>query len=67
MSRPDNFVTDDIDDEEPEDRINTSSVQRLTKDDLRREEDLVRELEKRKKLLEERVDGMTKDIGGILR
>jgi len=41
--------------------------QRLTYEDIQREEESVRELERRKRTLEERVSGMEKDLGGILR
>lgn len=67
MSRSTSFAADDMDDEQHEGRASTVGAQRLTQDDLKREEDLVKELERRKKVLEERVDGMKKDIGGILR
>lgn len=39
----------------------------MTADDLRREEGNVRELEQKKQTLEDRVSGMEKDLGGILR
>jgi cell division protein FtsB len=39
----------------------------LTKDDLEREEAEVRELERKKKALEERVEGMERDLGGLMR
>lgn len=39
----------------------------LTAEDLRREEETVRELEQKKQTLEDRVSGMEKDLGGILR
>lgn len=39
----------------------------LTAEELSREEESVRELEAKKRTLEERVSGMEKDLGGILR
>jgi cell division protein FtsB len=39
----------------------------LTKEDLEREEAEVRELERKKKALEERVEGMERDLGGLMR
>lgn len=39
----------------------------LTKEDLEREEQEVRELEAKKKGLEDRVEGMGRDLGGLLR
>jgi len=39
----------------------------VTEEDLRREDDEIRELEKKKRGLEERVSGMERDLGGLLR
>ena len=39
----------------------------FTRDDLRREEREVKELEERRKLLEQRVLGMERDLGGLAR
>jgi len=39
----------------------------LVYEDILREEASIKELERRKRTLEERVSGMEKDIGGILR
>jgi len=39
----------------------------LTHEDILREEESIRELERRKRTLEDRVSGMEKDLGGILR
>lgn len=39
----------------------------LTFEDIHREEENIKELERRKRTLEERVSGMEKDLGGILR
>ncbi|OQN99809.1 hypothetical protein B0A48_14579 [Cryoendolithus antarcticus] len=39
----------------------------LTKEDLEREEEEVRELERKKRGLEERVTGMERDLGGLMR
>jgi hypothetical protein len=39
----------------------------LTKEDLRREEEAIRELESKKKGLEDRVTGMERDLGGLMR
>jgi DNA repair exonuclease SbcCD ATPase subunit len=39
----------------------------LTKEDLEREEQECAELEKKKRALEERVEGMDKDLGGLMR
>ena len=39
----------------------------FTLEDLKREEQEVRELEERKRTLEERVNGMERDLGGLMR
>jgi len=57
------------DDNEPEpgDQINKESELEITDEDLWREEEEIRELERRKKELEDRVSGMERDLGGLLR
>lgn len=39
----------------------------VTEDNLKREEEEIRELEAKKKVLEERVSSMERDLGGLLR
>ena len=39
----------------------------LTKEDLEREEEEIRELERKKRGLEDRVTGMERDLGGLMR
>ncbi|KAK5169186.1 uncharacterized protein LTR77_006495 [Saxophila tyrrhenica] len=39
----------------------------MTKEDLEREEQEVRDLERKKRALEERVEGMERDLGGLMR
>ena len=39
----------------------------LSDEDLRREEERIAELERKKRTLEERVNGIEKDLGGLLR
>ena len=39
----------------------------LTREDLEREEQEVKELERKKKGLEDRVEGMERDLGGLMR
>ncbi|KAF2173752.1 hypothetical protein M409DRAFT_16026 [Zasmidium cellare ATCC 36951] len=56
---------DDIDeilDDEP-----TVSAPPMTKEDLEREEAEIQELERKKKTLEDRVTGMERDLGGLMR
>lgn len=51
---------------EPAD-LNADNTALLTEQDFQNEEDEIRELEARKKALEERVSGMERDLGGLLR
>ena len=39
----------------------------LTKEDLEREEEEIKELERKKRGLEDRVTGMERDLGGLMR
>jgi hypothetical protein len=39
----------------------------MSREDMQREEAEIRELEQKKKALEERVTGMEKDLGGLMR
>lgn len=57
----------DVDVEDEERKKDRASTVPLTEADLQREEEQIKELEIRKRTLEERVDGMQKDLGGILR
>lgn len=52
-------------DPEPEETENVASV--MTEEDLRREEEEVRQLERRKRGLEDHVNSMGRDISGFLR
>lgn len=45
----------------------TANAVTMTKEDLEREQEEVRELERKKKGLEERVTGMERDLGGLMR
>lgn len=68
MRRSVSFGGADLDDEE--DNIQSAArigPRPLTQEELKREEDGIKELERRKRTLEERVSGMKKDLGGILR
>ncbi|KAI9827081.1 MAG: hypothetical protein M1826_006445 [Phylliscum demangeonii] len=47
--------------------ISEADLDEITEQDLKREEEEVRELEKRKRALEERVSRMEQDLGGLLR
>ena len=47
------------------DTLNKGAV--VTAEDLKREEEEIRELEKKKRGLEDRVSGMERDLGGLLR
>ena len=39
----------------------------ITEDDLRRENEKIEELERKRRVLEDRVSGMERDLGGLLR
>lgn len=64
---------DDFEDNEKEGEETTAAAQRrhevaaITEDDLLAEEQEIRELERKKGALEERVSSMEKDLGGLLR
>ncbi|KAF2769495.1 DASH complex, subunit Spc34 [Teratosphaeria nubilosa] len=47
--------------------IDDNDAMPATKEDLMREAEEVRELERKKQMLEERVTGMSKDLGGLMR
>lgn len=67
--RPDDFGDEDAenDADEGEDPVNNGDMDSLmTEEDLRREEAEVRELDKKKKELQERLRTMDKDLGGLL-
>lgn len=57
---------DDID-EELADEEPAASAAPMTKEDLEREEAEIQELERKKKSLEDRVTGMERDLGGLMR
>jgi hypothetical protein len=55
------------DEEETAENGDANAAPALTEEDLRMEEQEIRELELKKRALEERVAGMEKDLGGLLR
>ncbi|MCJ1274046.1 hypothetical protein MMC21_001840 [Puttea exsequens] len=64
----------DFEDEDDEDLDNrnvnetdSSHEMHVTEEDLRKEDEEIRELEKKKRVLEDRVSGMERDLGGLLR
>ncbi|EMC95518.1 hypothetical protein BAUCODRAFT_122834 [Baudoinia panamericana UAMH 10762] len=57
----------DAGDQDVEGEFATEKVDIATKLDLEREEEEVRELERKKKALEDRVTGMERDLGGLIR
>jgi len=58
--------TRDLVDDEPEDVAEDARVAApLTEDDLRMEEEEMRQLERKKKELEDRVHSMSRDISGL--
>lgn len=69
--RPDDFGDEDEEEDVGEDAdadpVNNGIMDSLmTEEDLRREEEEVRELDKKKKELQERLRAMDKDLGGLL-
>lgn len=65
MSRPKKGANYGNDDEE--DQAEAEKEIPLTTEDLEKEEEEVRELERKKKALEQRVEGMERDLGGLTR
>ncbi|KAI1759518.1 DASH complex, subunit Spc34 [Hypoxylon sp. FL1150] len=55
-----------MDEEEEDGADNAAQEEILTEEDLRREEEEARELDKKKKELQERLKAMDKDLGGLL-
>ena len=49
------------------DRARPPAEDQITLEDLEREEEEIKELESRKRMLEDRVTGMERDLGGLLR
>ena len=73
LSRMNGISSAGLDDEADEELVAgggatpESDQQPTSVEDLRREEEGIAELERRKRMLEERVDGIEKDIGGLMR
>ena len=69
MNRGDGWEEDDEDDEEGRETPGTEEdvEVEVTDEDLRREEKEIKELERKKRELEDRVSGMERDLGGLLR
>ncbi|KAI9662549.1 MAG: hypothetical protein M1821_008716 [Bathelium mastoideum] len=67
MNRPTEVDDDDFDygtDREDEEPRQASA---FTEDDMKTEEEEIRELERKKQALEDRVTEMEKDLGGLMR
>ncbi|KAK4498092.1 hypothetical protein PRZ48_010748 [Zasmidium cellare] len=54
-------------DDEVDDLLDDEPAPAMTKEDLEREEAEIQELERKKKTLEDRVTGMERDLGGLMR
>ena len=67
INKGDEWVGDDEHDEGEEDSVGREFKVDVTDEDLRREEEEIKELERKKAELEERVSGMERDLGGLLR
>lgn len=60
------FGDEDVDDTHPiENAVRATPI--MTAEDMGREEDTIRDLERKKKGLEERIGEMDKDLGGLMR
>ncbi|KAI9685348.1 MAG: hypothetical protein M1820_010809 [Bogoriella megaspora] len=66
MNKPPEFEDDESENEGNEDAT-AESAPILSKEELQQEEEEIKELERKKQLLEERVSGMEKDLGGLMR
>lgn len=69
MNRSQDFGSEPEDEEHATDDnpdSNADGIQ-ITEEDIQRELEEIRELESKKRILEERVTGMEKDLGGLLR
>lgn len=67
-NRPMTFPEDDDEADIPRPSVKRGlSTQQLTLEELRQEEAGIKELEQKKRSLEQRVIGMDKDLGGLLR
>lgn len=65
LNRPSSRMSEYDDDNEKGAQRSDSPL--MTEEDLKREEENIKELEFKKRTLEDRVNGMEKDLGGILR
>lgn len=69
MNRPKEYDEDGLDEgeEATQHLVQDQEELPMTADDVRREEEEVRELERKKRGLEDRVNSMGRDISGVLR
>lgn len=67
LNRPEDWEGDTIDDGEAQEDEDNGEEIVVTEADLRREEEEIKELERKKKELEDRVSGMERDLGGLMR
>lgn len=67
LNRPTSYVADDEHEEMKIQNIHRREQLPLTPQELKREEEGIKELELKKRTLEQRVNGMEKDLGGLLR
>ena len=58
---------DDLDQEDVEDLVEPTTNLALSQEDLEREAEQIQELERKKKVLEDRVQGLDLDLGGLMR
>jgi hypothetical protein len=69
MNKSSEFVSESQDEEDnyEDGEVHLAAGATVTEEDLRIEEQEIKELELQKRTLEERVAGMEKDLGGLLR
>ena len=61
------FQSDGGDNRSKRETLRPSPEDQITLEDLEKEEEEIKELESRKRMLEDRVSGMERDLGGLLR
>jgi hypothetical protein len=65
MNKPSEFEDEESGEEEEEPTV--EPVPAMTAEELQQEQEEIEELERKKRALEERVSGMERDLGGLMR
>lgn len=66
LERMSHFYVDEYDDCDTRGALQPDTVD-ITDDDIQRELDEIRDLEQKKRTMEDRVNGMDRDLGGLMR